>query len=208
MATGNCLVTRILKGVVHFQNEHFLIIYSPPRHPRYSCLSFFSRKDIKVIEQTFQFFFHVLDFNGSIFGGKSTYICIFLRKWWIFSLDKTPFPQLGLCRALWSCTENAIWTINPLSAIEVHYMEKNPEMFSSKNIISLRLKKDMNILDDMGVSKLFGNTTKNIFFCVQWSFWTTWVNDEIIFHIFWVNSSGSLKAQKTICYWVVVLFFT
>ncbi len=36
------------------------------------------------------------------------------------------------------------------------YMEKNPGMFSSKYLISLRPKKDMNILDDMGVSKLSG----------------------------------------------------
>jgi len=38
-------------------------------------------------------------------------------------------------------------------------MEKNPGMFSSKNLISFRLKKERktNILDDMGVSKLSGN---------------------------------------------------
>jgi len=33
-------------------------------------------------------------------------------------------------------------------------MEKNPGMFSSKTLISFRMKKDMDILDDMGVSKL------------------------------------------------------
>jgi len=33
-------------------------------------------------------------------------------------------------------------------------MEKNPGMFSSKTFISFRLKNDMDILDDMGVSKL------------------------------------------------------
>jgi len=37
---------------------------------------------------------------------------------------------------------------------KVHYMEKNPGMFSSKTLISFRLKKYMDILDDMGVSKL------------------------------------------------------
>jgi len=41
--------------------------------------------------------------------------------------------------------------LNRLVPIEVHYMEKNPGMFSSKTLISFRLKKD--ILDDMGVSK-------------------------------------------------------
>uniref|UniRef100_A0A671Q3B6 Hyccin-like n=1 Tax=Sinocyclocheilus anshuiensis TaxID=1608454 RepID=A0A671Q3B6_9TELE len=34
----------VLKGEVHFQNKHFLIMYSPPCHPRYSCLSFFTFK--------------------------------------------------------------------------------------------------------------------------------------------------------------------
>jgi len=38
--------------------------------------------------------------------------------------------------------------------MEVHYKEKNPGMFSSKTLISFRLRKDMDILDDMGVSKL------------------------------------------------------
>ncbi len=27
-----------------------------------------------------------------------------------------------------------MWTFNPLAAIEVHYMEKNPGMFSSKTL--------------------------------------------------------------------------
>ncbi len=44
----------------------------------------------------------------------------------------------------------AIWTFKLLTTMEVHYMEKNPGMFSPKTLISLRLKKDMNILDDMG----------------------------------------------------------
>ncbi len=39
---------------------------------------------------------------------------------------------------------------------EVHYMEKNPGMFSSKTLIYFRLKKDMNILDGIGMSKLSG----------------------------------------------------
>jgi len=33
-------------------------------------------------------------------------------------------------------------------------MEKNAGMFSSKTLISFRLKKDMDILDEMGLSKL------------------------------------------------------
>jgi len=42
-----------------------------------------------------------------------------------------------------------------LVPIEVHYKEKNPGMFSSKTLISFRLKKERHgHLDDMGVSKL------------------------------------------------------
>jgi len=51
-------------------------------------------------------------------------------------LDKAPIPRLGSCRALWSCIETANWTFNPLIIVEVHYMEKNPGMFSPKTIIS------------------------------------------------------------------------
>jgi len=36
-------------------------------------------------------------------------------------------------------------------------MEKNPGMFSSKTLIFFQLKKDMDILDDIGVSKLSAN---------------------------------------------------
>jgi len=32
--------------------------------------------------------------------------------------------------------------LNRLDPIEVHYMEKNPGMFSSKTLISFRLKKE------------------------------------------------------------------
>ncbi|ROI83725.1 hypothetical protein DPX16_14667 [Anabarilius grahami] len=43
-----------------------------------------------------------------------------------------------------------ILTFNRLVPIQVHYKENNPGMFSSKTLISFRLKKDMDILDDMG----------------------------------------------------------
>ncbi len=69
---------------------------------------------------------------------KSIYIfIIYFRKWPIVMLDKTIFLQQGLCRALWSCIETAIWTFNSLIPVEVHYMETNPGMFSSKTSISL-----------------------------------------------------------------------
>ncbi len=62
----------------------------------------------------------------------------FFRKWPMVSLDKSLIPRLGSCRALWSCIETAIWTFNPFIHIEVHYMQKNPGMFSSKTLIPLR----------------------------------------------------------------------
>jgi len=40
------------------------------------------------------------------------------------------------------CTETDFWTLNHLVTSEVHYMEKNPGMFSSKTLISFRLKKE------------------------------------------------------------------
>ncbi len=72
---------------------------------------------------------------------KSIYICIFLRKWLVIWLDKTYFPQVGSCRALWSCIETSIWTFNPLAITEVNN-EENPEMFSPKTFIYFQLKKD------------------------------------------------------------------
>ena len=44
------------------------MIYSPPCHPRCSCLSFFSRKEMKVFEENIPGFFSILwtslGFNG------------------------------------------------------------------------------------------------------------------------------------------------
>jgi len=50
-----------------------------------------------------------------------------------------PFKQFAVC------TETLFWTLNRLVPIEVYYMEKNPGMFSnfsSKTLISVRLKKE------------------------------------------------------------------
>ncbi len=57
----------------------------------------------------------------------------FLENGWSFHLIR--IPQLGLCKALWSCKSN----LYSLVHIVVHYMEKNPRMFSSKTFISFRL---------------------------------------------------------------------
>jgi len=47
-----------------------------------------------------------------------------------------PFEQFAIC------TESVFWTLNRLVPTEVHYMEKNVRMFSSKALISFRLKKE------------------------------------------------------------------
>jgi len=36
----------------------------------------------------------------------------------------------------------SFWTLNRFSPSKVHYMEKNPGMFSSKTLISFRLRKE------------------------------------------------------------------
>ncbi len=64
-------------------------------------------------------------------------------------LDKTLIPWLGSCGALWSSIRTAVQIFSLLVPNEVHYIEKNCGMFSSKTF-SFRLKKDINILDDMG----------------------------------------------------------
>jgi len=47
-----------IKGVVHLK-KLLLIIYSPPCHPRCPCLSFFSRKEIKVFDENIPGFFSI-----------------------------------------------------------------------------------------------------------------------------------------------------
>ncbi len=56
-----------------------------------------------------------------------------------------------------------MWTFNPLIPTEVHYVEKSPEMFSSNNLFFFDWrKKNMNILDDMGVSKFSFRSEVNL----------------------------------------------
>jgi len=54
-------VLSALKGVVHLKKKKklLLIIYSPPCHPRYPCLSFFSRKEMKVFDENIPAFFSI-----------------------------------------------------------------------------------------------------------------------------------------------------
>ncbi len=59
----------------------------------------------------------------------------------IVSLDKTLIHRLVSFIALWICTETVILTFNRLESIEVHYMDTNPGMFSSKTLIYFRPKK-------------------------------------------------------------------
>ncbi len=45
----------VVEGEVHFQNLNFLIIYSPPCHPRCSCVSSVTKK-FRFLRKTFQDF--------------------------------------------------------------------------------------------------------------------------------------------------------
>jgi len=47
-----------------------------------------------------------------------------------------PFEQFAVCN------ESVFWTLKRLVPTEVHYMGKNAGMFSSKTLISFRLKKE------------------------------------------------------------------
>jgi len=54
----------------------------------------------------------------------------------IILLDKTLIHHLESFKALSTvCTETVFWTLNRLFRSKVHYMEKNPGMFSSKTLI-------------------------------------------------------------------------
>ncbi len=54
-----CIAIKQIKGLVHFQNKTFLIIYLPPFHPKCLCLSFFGRNEIKIFEEIFSGFFSI-----------------------------------------------------------------------------------------------------------------------------------------------------
>jgi len=47
-----------------------------------------------------------------------------------------PFEQFAVC------SETVFWTLNRLVTSKVHYMEKNPGIFSSKTLISFRQKQE------------------------------------------------------------------
>jgi len=47
--TQHCLY--IAERIISLQNKNLLIIYPPPRHPRYSNLSSFSQKEFKAVEE-------------------------------------------------------------------------------------------------------------------------------------------------------------
>ncbi len=85
---------------------------------------------------------------------KRKLLYLFL-KWPLVWLDKTLIHRLVSFKALWSGTETGIWTLIRLVPNEVHYMEKILECFHQKpSFLFDWRKKDVNILDDMGVSKL------------------------------------------------------
>ncbi len=89
---------------------------------------------------------------------KNIYFLFFLFFEWPIVLLRTLISQLD-CVEPFETALKLQFGPQPLIPIEFHYMEKNPGMFSLiSSLISFQLrKKDMNILNGMGVSKLSGN---------------------------------------------------
>ncbi len=71
--TASLVISLSIKGLVHFQNKNFLIIYSPPCHPRCSCFSFFSRKEITFFEENIPGFFSIEWTSMAANGFKGLY---------------------------------------------------------------------------------------------------------------------------------------
>ncbi len=113
---------------------------------------------------------------------KQASICVFIKhihlfyfsKWPIVSLDKTLIHCLVSFIAIWSCTETIILTFNDLEFIEVHCMDTNPGMFSSKTLI------------------FFSTEERNTY--TSWMTWG-WVNYQEILFWKWTNPLSYVKVQ-------------
>ncbi len=79
-----------------------------------------------------------------------------MYKVYKISLDETRIPWLGPCRALWNCNLD----LQPLIPVEVHYMEKNHGMFSSKtfNMTVFYLNIFSNVIDSCVLLNIFVQT--------------------------------------------------
>ncbi len=125
-------------------------------------------------------------------------LCNFLfylyRKWPIVSLDKTLIPRLGSCRALWSCTETAIWTFNPLVPVKVHYREKNPGFFTQILLISFRLKKERH--EHLGWHGGWVHYSKILILDWNWSFKAYSLHSTAILETPWVAISFIDQTKK------------
>jgi len=100
-------------------------------------------------------------------------LCFCFFKWAIVSLDKTLIHYLVSFKALWTVCSLYCWTLNRLVPIEVHYMEKNPGMFSSKTLISIPTEERM-----------------------TWTSWMTWgwVNNQ--FFQKWTTPLSLLRSSQ------------
>ncbi len=93
-------------------------------------------------------FVHIVDFNGGQRFVQNAVLMQLQRATWtqprkkglIYQNDQS-FSEKNLIFIRFSI-ETAFWTFQSLATIEVNYMDKNPGMFSSKYLISLRLKKE------------------------------------------------------------------
>ncbi len=69
MYTINALHQMIINKLITFRisslsNYNFLIIYSPPCHPRFLCISFFSRNSFFIFFKHSTNYLHIVYFNG------------------------------------------------------------------------------------------------------------------------------------------------
>ncbi len=128
-----------------------------PCHPRCSCLSFFSWKEIVFWGKHSKIFLHIIDLNGGHFnvtskGSDPSQGTSVLSRETIRHFIRILFlTRLESRRALWRCIETAIWTSTCCSPLKTTIWRKMWEF------IFHWIKKDMNNLDDMGRSKLSGN---------------------------------------------------
>jgi len=82
-----------------------------------------------------------MHFNGNqaVQGPKDSFIANCSKGFTQFHMMNKGLIKRKDCSV---CTETVFWTLNRMVPIEDHYMEKNLGMFSSKTLISFRLKKE------------------------------------------------------------------
>jgi len=82
-------------------------------------------------------------------------VFLFFFKWAIVSFDKSLIHHLKSFTALWTVCSETVWTLNRLVPTEVYIWRKMLERFHQKpSFLFDWRKKDVDILNDIGMSKL------------------------------------------------------